>query len=1113
MTPTSRSTHRPLGALVGAALILAGLVPASAVPSVIAAVPVFINEIHYDNNGTDADEAIEIAGPAGTDLTGWSIVLYNGASGTVYDTDALSGTILDAGGGFGAAAITYSVNGVQNGAPDGIALVHGTTVVQFLSYEGSFTAVDGPAGGMSSTDIGVSETGSEPLGRSLQLVGTGMFYDDFTWQGPTATASIGAINAGQTFTGPAAIPVINEFSASTAGTDVEYVEVFGPTNTDLSGLTILEIEGDATGAGVVDEVISVGTTDDGGFWLGNLAANALENGTLSLLLVDGFTGASGDDLDTNNDGAFDTMPWAEIVDSVAVNDGGVGDRTYGAPSLGPNYDGLSSFAPGGASRIPDGLDTDAASDWVRNDFDLAGIPSFTGTPVVGEALNTPGAPNELFVPPVTGNCGDAATLVHDIQGSGPTSPLVGSEVFIEGIVVGDFQNNGEPDDGDLNGFHVQEEDSDADADPLTSEGVFVFAPGAADVTAGNRVRVVGTVTEFSTSGGASLMTEISGVGGILVCASGIALPAATPVTLPVTAVADFERYEGMLVTFPQALVISEYFNFDRFNEVVLTVERQHQPTAVEEPGSPEAAAEALANRLGRITLDDGRSTQNPDPAIHPDGAAFDLTHRFRGGDTVQHATGVIDESFGLYRIQPTEAADFAQENPRPPTPDTVGGSLKVASFNVLNYFTTIDTGPDVCGPAADQDCRGADTAEEFERQRTKIIAALTAIDADVVGLIEIENHPGDAPTADLVSGLNDALGAGTYDYVPTGAIGPDAIRVALIYRPATVSTVGGFAILDSSVDPRFDETRSRPALAQTFTESATGGVFTVAVNHLKSKGSDCGGPPDDDPQQGNCNRTRTLAAQALVDWAASDPTGSGDRDFLIMGDLNAYDKEDPIDAVRVGADDTAGTDDDYTDLIFEHQGELAYSFVFDGQLGYLDHALASPTVRSQVTGATIWHINADEPDILDYDMTFKQDAQDALFEANAFRSSDHDPVIIGLDLLNLGLEFGPFAPPVADPPDSSVAKAGSVVSVRFGLDGDSDLDSFFGSPQTYQCGMPGADRHAAATAGRSTFRFHEAADQYVFAWETMKPWADSCRSIEFVLDDGTYRTASVTFRE
>ena len=172
-----------------------------------AAISVFINEIHYDNTGTDAGEAIEIAGPAGTDLTGWSIVLYNGAGGAPYDTDALSGLIPNQQNGFGTVSLAYPSNGIQNGSPDGIALVNASsTVIQFLSYEGTFTAVGGPADGMLSVDIGVSENGSEPLGQSLRLSGSGQFYEDFTWNAPAA-ASFGSVNPGQNFGGGVSLSV------------------------------------------------------------------------------------------------------------------------------------------------------------------------------------------------------------------------------------------------------------------------------------------------------------------------------------------------------------------------------------------------------------------------------------------------------------------------------------------------------------------------------------------------------------------------------------------------------------------------------------------------------------------------------------------------------------------------------------------------------------------------------------------------------------------------------------------------------------------------------------------------------------------------------------------
>jgi predicted extracellular nuclease len=391
-----------------------------------------------------------------------------------------------------------------------------------------------------------------------------------------------------------------------------------------------------------------------------------------------------------------------------------------------------------------------------------------------------------------------------------------------------------------------------------------------------------------------------------------------------------------------------------------------------------------------------------------------LDNRFRGGDTVQNTVGVLGFDFSLYRIQPTGPADYTEVNPRTLAPEPVGGSLRVAAMNTLNFFLTLDTtasdtGPGPCGGNQNLDCRGADADQplEFTRQRDKLLAALAGLNADIIGLNELENTPGVDPLGDptngVVAGLNAMPGVGPYAYIDTGVIGTDAIRVGLIYKPSKVAPVGAFQILDSTDDPRFIDTKSRPALAQTFEELATGARFTVVVNHLKSKGSACTDliPPDPDAGdgQGNCNGTRTLAAQALVDWLATDPTGSGDPDFLIMGDLNSYAQEDPIDAIKAGADDAAGTGDDYTNLIAQYQGTYAYSYVFDGQSGYLDHALANSSLAAQVAGAADWHINADEPDLLDYDTTFKPPAQEAIYEPNGYRSSDHDPVIIGLSLV------------------------------------------------------------------------------------------------------------------
>jgi uncharacterized protein len=349
-------------------------------------------------------------------------------------------------------------------------------------------------------------------------------------------------------------------------------------------------------------------------------------------------------------------------------------------------------------------------------------------------------------------------------------------------------------------------------------------------------------------------------------------------------------------------------------------------------------------------------------------------------------------------VQPTAPVDFEATNPRTEVPD-VGGTLQVASLNVLNFFNGNGLGGGF--PTS----RGADSAFEFGRQLDKIVSAILGTGAEVVGLLEIENDGYGANSAIqyLVNSLNDVAGAGTWAFVNPGVsvLGGDEIAVGMIYQPAVVAPVGAAAILDSSVDARFNSAQQRPTLAQTFEVIDTGAIFTPVINHLKSKGSSAGGPGDADANdgQGFSNGTRTAAAQALVDWLDNNPTGHGDGDYLVMGDLNAYAMEDPITAIRAGADDTLGTADDYTNLI----PDSTYSYSFDGQWGALDHALGSASLVEQVAGATKWHINADEPVALDYNVEFKSAAQLIDFYGpDAYRASDHDPVIVGL---NLGATF------------------------------------------------------------------------------------------------------------
>ena len=387
-------------------------------------------------------------------------------------------------------------------------------------------------------------------------------------------------------------------------------------------------------------------------------------------------------------------------------------------------------------------------------------------------------------------------------------------------------------------------------------------------------------------------------------------------------------------------------------------------------------------------------------------AGLSASNTLRGGDTIAGMTGVAFYSFGEYMIEPVSSpsAIFTHSNPRPAAPEDVGGTLKVASFNVLNYFNGDGLGGGF--PTS----RGADTPAEFNRQRAKIITAVISLDADIIGLMEIENDGYGANSAiqDLVNGLNAIAGAGTYAFVDPGAakIGDDEIAVGLLYKPAAVALAGSAAILDSGVDPNFIDTKNRPALAQTFMEKSSGEKLTVVVNHLKSKGSDCDslGDPDTGDGQGNCNLTRTSAMTAETSWLAGDPTGSNDPDFLIIGDLNSYAMEDPISAAK-----NAG----YVDLLNYFQGEAAYSYVFKGQWGYLDYGLANNRLLLQVVSAAAWHINADEPRALDYNEEYKSAAQIAAFYApDAYRASDHDPVVINLKLGNTPVSYTLTARPV-----------------------------------------------------------------------------------------------------
>ena len=586
--------------------------------------------------------------------------------------------------------------------------------------------------------------------------------------------------------------------------------------------------------------------------------------------------------------------------------------------------------------------------------------------------------------------------IYTLQGSGAASPVAGQRVRTTGVVT--KLANG--------GFFIQ--DLVGDNDPATSDGIFVLADPAGFSAAqpGNLVRVTGTVTEFASGAGtaATPLTELTAVSLVELQGTGQTITP-TLLSLPLAAGDSFERFEGMLVQINQTLTVQQNFFLARFGQITVGAGGRHEKsTNRHRPGSAQALDLAALQARSQLLLDDGSAQQNPNPT--PYAGADGLP---RAGDTLGPITGVLDFGLatsiaagpGLYRIHPTSAAVFTASNPRPANPPAVGGNLRVASMNVLNFFTTFTTGGtadgatgQVCSLGSDASaafCRGANSLDEFLRQRDKIVKALAGLNADAVGLMEIQNN-GSTAAQNLVDALNAQVGAGTYAVVPdpaaAGSTGTDAIKVAMIYKPARLARVGGSASDTDAIN-------NRPPLAQTFA-AANGERFTLVVNHLKSKGS-CpasGADSDSGDGQGCWNATRLQQAQRLRTVFVPQLQGaSGSPDVLLIGDFNAYGQEDPINDL---------TSNGYVDQMGRFNA-LAYSYVFDGTAGRLDHGISSASLSARVAGAQHWHIDADESLAQDYNREFKQPAcaacaPDPYDGTLPFRASDHDPAVIGLHL-------------------------------------------------------------------------------------------------------------------
>ncbi|WP_425955895.1 ExeM/NucH family extracellular endonuclease [Xylanimonas sp. McL0601] len=610
--------------------------------------------------------------------------------------------------------------------------------------------------------------------------------------------------------------------------------------------------------------------------------------------------------------------------------------------------------------------------------------------------------------PSTGTPGQDTHTIAQIQGTGSASALVGQTVTTSGVVTAAYPTGG------FNGYVLQTPGTGGPVDLAThaaSDAIFVFSSSTvASVRVGQTVRVTGTVSEFNG------LTELSVTGTQNVTV----LPDAAPVTA-VTAAwpatdAQRETLESMLYA-PGAFTVSNAYAANQYSEVGLAAGDKPliQWTDAARPSTPEADAIKADNAARGVVLDDG-STLNflsaANSSLTPPYVSLDDPVRVGAAVTFTEPV-IVDYRNNAWKLDPTH--QVTADGPRPvafaktrtTAPEDVGGDLKVATFNVLNYFTTTGDGFPGCSyyadrqgnPIAVNDCgargpRGAWDATSLERQQRKIVAAINAVDADVVGLMEIENsvvlgRPQDEALATLTAALNAAAGSDVWAYVPSSAELPapanmDVITTALIYKPAAIERVGDARALgtQSAAGGAFDD--ARPPIGQEFRPVGGGEKFFVAVNHLKSKGSagTHAGDADTGDGQGASNGSRVLQATALRDWVGT-VTSPGEAVALI-GDFNSYTQEDPLQVLYQSG---------YTDAA-SHLSSNQWSYSFGGLSGSLDHVLLNGPALGRATGADIWEINAEESIALEYS---RYNYHGTLFYApDPYASSDHDPVVVGL---------------------------------------------------------------------------------------------------------------------
>ena len=565
----------------------------------------------------------------------------------------------------------------------------------------------------------------------------------------------------------------------------------------------------------------------------------------------------------------------------------------------------------------------------------------------------------------TPQCPAAPTALQKISsvqsGSRSTAPI-GQQVTLRGVVTANFQASNQ-----LHGIFIQQATTVVGA---RSDGLFIYLPlRSKPVTLGSFVQVSGTIDRSKNREGRSdgqlrLVTS----NDVTVCGAG---PSITPrnLNLPVADMRQLDALDGMLVRLPQPLTVSDNHDLGYNGELVLSADdRQWQ--AYNHPLLHDPAAIIDLNQRSRLILANGSTATYPAPL--PYLSATDASGTRRVGDTATNVEGILTKSFGVWRLQPTRPPVFNITNARSEVPPVVGGTVRLASMNVLSYFTTLNQ-------------RGASSAIELKRQRDKLVATIRALDADAIGLMEIENSS-DA-LQNLVDAINTEIGSTEFAAIDAPVIGSDAIKVAIIYKPARVTPIGA---AQSPPSTRSDGGIgvSRPPVAQRFAQRDSGKEFWLVVNHLKSK-SRCPTDPasaDQDTGQGCWNATRVRQASATARWVATLGARHVQPHIVLLGDFNAYLEEAPIRTLVAGG---------FEDLLLRLPAAERYSYVFDGRAGALDHIFVDASLRDKVSGVAIWHSNADEPAVLDYHTDNKPDDR---YAATPFRASDHDPLLLGLNL-------------------------------------------------------------------------------------------------------------------